>query len=249
MAAGGPECLDLVAIENGRRLKLALSAMSLVLLPLFAYGVSLWSGDRTPLFFLTVAVSWIAGLAELAREWRTRASAMPQVTGERLVLQYDGQPVMLEPSQVRHVRPVRSNPYSLWRSLLGGSVSSKRDWDRVVAVSVRGSLLRRTYLAVGTDSTELLIHVSRAGFKTRDFEPPAVPAPQDPLGWYYILNGQRTGPVPEATLRSLLRAGELEQDVLVWIHDMATWETAGVELPRRASRPTSQAAVRTSAST
>lgn len=43
------------------------------------------------------------------------------------------------------------------------------------------------------------------------------------MNWYYELNGQRQGPVPESALQGLLASGTITQRTLVWREGMANW--------------------------
>jgi hypothetical protein len=43
------------------------------------------------------------------------------------------------------------------------------------------------------------------------------------MNWYYVINGQQTGPVTEAQLDELARAGTIKSDTLVWAEGMANW--------------------------
>lgn len=45
--------------------------------------------------------------------------------------------------------------------------------------------------------------------------------------WYYMQNNQRLGPVDETTLRTLLGAGSVTIDTLVWTAGMTTWVKFG----------------------
>jgi hypothetical protein len=44
--------------------------------------------------------------------------------------------------------------------------------------------------------------------------------------WYYVSNGNDTGPVDKDDLVAKLTSGELSQDTLVWTEGMAEWEPA-----------------------
>ena len=56
-------------------------------------------------------------------------------------------------------------------------------------------------------------------------EPPPVPGSQ--AAWYYVVGGERRGPVAIAALGELARAGTLVAATLVWTHGMAGWAPAG----------------------
>jgi hypothetical protein len=43
------------------------------------------------------------------------------------------------------------------------------------------------------------------------------------MNWYYVINGQQTGPVTESQLDELARAGTIKSDTLVWAEGMANW--------------------------
>ena len=65
--------------------------------------------------------------------------------------------------------------------------------------------------------------------------------------WYYTVNGERLGPLDEATMRSMLASGAITIDTLVWTQGMTTWIkysqsllAAGMQMP-----PTAPAAART----
>ncbi|MFI5227842.1 MAG: SPFH domain-containing protein [Gemmatimonadales bacterium] len=59
-------------------------------------------------------------------------------------------------------------------------------------------------------------------------EPPPIPAGESP--WYYVVGGERRGPVDFASLRDLARAGTLTGAMLVWTKGMPQWASA-VSLP------------------
>ncbi len=65
------------------------------------------------------------------------------------------------------------------------------------------------------------------------------------MQWYYVDNGRRIGPVDDATLDVLVRAGAVGAGTLVWHEGMADWQpyavaraagTAGAESPASALR-------------
>ena len=43
------------------------------------------------------------------------------------------------------------------------------------------------------------------------------------MNWYYVINGQQTGPITEAQLEELARAGTIKADTLVWAEGMPNW--------------------------
>lgn len=45
--------------------------------------------------------------------------------------------------------------------------------------------------------------------------------------WFYSEGGEQKGPVPEETLREMLRTGKLRDDSLVWTDGMAEWRGIG----------------------
>lgn len=47
------------------------------------------------------------------------------------------------------------------------------------------------------------------------------------MDWYYAKNGERQGPISEASLRSMLVTGEIAQTDLVWREGMPDWLPAG----------------------
>jgi uncharacterized RDD family membrane protein YckC len=44
------------------------------------------------------------------------------------------------------------------------------------------------------------------------------------MNWYYVDQGQQTGPVNEAQLEELARSGKIQPDTLVWHEGMAAWQ-------------------------
>ena len=78
--------------------------------------------------------------------------------------------------------------------------------------------------ALGVDTThrvaepEPIVHLA----------PPPVPAASlpDPLHdyeWYFVLQGQRQGPIGFAELREAFDAGDLQPETLVWCSSMEDW--------------------------
>ena len=51
------------------------------------------------------------------------------------------------------------------------------------------------------------------------------------MDWFYALNGQQLGPVTDAQLDELIRAGTLAPDTLVWREGMGDWQ------PHSTARP------------
>lgn len=47
------------------------------------------------------------------------------------------------------------------------------------------------------------------------------------MNWYYAINGQRLGPVPEAELQKLVTDGVVKAETLVWKEGMADWQPYG----------------------
>jgi hypothetical protein len=43
------------------------------------------------------------------------------------------------------------------------------------------------------------------------------------MNWYYVENGQQRGPLTEAQLDDLAKAGTIKSDTLVWAEGMANW--------------------------
>ncbi len=55
--------------------------------------------------------------------------------------------------------------------------------------------------------------------------------------YYYALNGQQAGPVPEEQLKSLLRMGTINMSTLVWREGMADWQPLSAVLGPAAAAP------------
>jgi hypothetical protein len=51
------------------------------------------------------------------------------------------------------------------------------------------------------------------------------------MTWYYVLDGQRFGPVAETELVELFRSGKINRDTLVWREGMAEWQAFAVARP------------------
>lgn len=47
------------------------------------------------------------------------------------------------------------------------------------------------------------------------------------MEWYYAANDERRGPVPASEIASLVTAGKISRQTLVWKQGMAEWKTAG----------------------
>ncbi len=48
--------------------------------------------------------------------------------------------------------------------------------------------------------------------------------------WFFAVQGQQQGPVPESRLRELIAAGRIDAETLIWTEGMANWQKAG-EIP------------------
>jgi hypothetical protein len=57
------------------------------------------------------------------------------------------------------------------------------------------------------------------------------------MHWYYLLNGQRQGPVDDAGLELLVRQGTVQDDTLVWREGLAEWQPYGSVKPKPAAPP------------
>jgi len=51
------------------------------------------------------------------------------------------------------------------------------------------------------------------------------------MNWYYVENGQQTGPVAESDLEGLARSGKIQPDTLVWREGMTNWQPFGEVRP------------------
>src|SRR5262245_59027598 len=51
------------------------------------------------------------------------------------------------------------------------------------------------------------------------------------MNWYYVSAGQRLGPVDDAQIDALVRAGQIQADTLVWYEGMANWLPYGQVRP------------------
>jgi uncharacterized RDD family membrane protein YckC len=63
------------------------------------------------------------------------------------------------------------------------------------------------------------------------------------MDWYYVTDGRRVGPVDEATLEVLVKAGAVGPGTLVWREGLADWR------PYAKARPGESAAAQTAAGT
>ncbi len=45
------------------------------------------------------------------------------------------------------------------------------------------------------------------------------------MNWYYVEQGQQTGPVNDAQFEELVRTGKIQPDTLVWREGMAAWQS------------------------
>ena len=51
------------------------------------------------------------------------------------------------------------------------------------------------------------------------------------MNWYYALNGQQNGPVPEQELTRLVATGNINAGTLIWRDGMADWQQLGTAFP------------------
>jgi uncharacterized RDD family membrane protein YckC len=51
------------------------------------------------------------------------------------------------------------------------------------------------------------------------------------MNWYYVNGGQQAGPVDDAQLEGLVRAGQVRAETLVWHEGMANWQPYGQVRP------------------
>lgn len=51
------------------------------------------------------------------------------------------------------------------------------------------------------------------------------------MNWYYALNGQQQGPVPETEIASLAAAGTITADTLIWSEGLPDWQPLSLALP------------------
>ena len=52
------------------------------------------------------------------------------------------------------------------------------------------------------------------------------------MQWYYLLNGERQGPVDDAGLDALVRQGTVKDDTLVWRDGLSEWHPYGAVKPK-----------------
>lgn len=57
------------------------------------------------------------------------------------------------------------------------------------------------------------------------------------MQWFYASNGQQAGPISEAELEALLRAGTINPQTLVWREGMTDWQPLGEAGPAAGSPP------------
>jgi hypothetical protein len=57
------------------------------------------------------------------------------------------------------------------------------------------------------------------------------------MQWYYLLQGQRQGPVDDAGLELLVRQGIVQDDTLVWRDGLMEWQAYGAVKPKPAPPP------------
>src|SRR5258707_683849 len=55
------------------------------------------------------------------------------------------------------------------------------------------------------------------------------------MNWYYVSAGQQAGPVDDAQLDGLVRAGQVQADTLVWHEGLANWQLYGQVRPGAAA--------------
>ena len=66
--------------------------------------------------------------------------------------------------------------------------------------------------------------------------PPPPHAPPSETLWYYELNGETKGPVPEGKIKVLLMAREINENTLLWSEDLGDWTPLGKVPTFRAPR-------------
>src|SRR5581483_11900071 len=73
--------------------------------------------------------------------------------------------------------------------------------------------------------------------------PPQIQPPKESsnLSWYYAENNERRGPVEDAAFQSLVSAGTIKPDTLVWREGFAAW-TPYASVPATAAPPSSSPA-------
>ncbi len=57
------------------------------------------------------------------------------------------------------------------------------------------------------------------------------------MQWYYLVQGQRQGPVDDGALELLVRQGIVQDDTLVWRDGLVDWQAYGAVKPRPAPAP------------
>jgi hypothetical protein len=57
------------------------------------------------------------------------------------------------------------------------------------------------------------------------------------MQWFYLVQGQRQGPVDDAALEALVRQGTVRDDTYVWREGLAEWQTYGTVKPKPAPAP------------
>ncbi len=75
--------------------------------------------------------------------------------------------------------------------------------------------------ALGVDTSQRAIATGTAGALPRGV-PPQIPNPES-LEWYYVMDGERVGPVGFTALRNLFRSQVIDEETLVWCEHMADW--------------------------
>lgn len=60
------------------------------------------------------------------------------------------------------------------------------------------------------------------------------------MDWYYVVNGQRQGPVSEEEFLSLVNAGMITSESLVWRQGMTQWRRYAEAVPARPANPFSE---------
>ena len=58
------------------------------------------------------------------------------------------------------------------------------------------------------------------------------------MQWFYLVQGQRQGPVDDAALEALVRQGTVRDDTYVWREGLAEWQTYGAVKPKPAPAQT-----------
>jgi len=69
--------------------------------------------------------------------------------------------------------------------------------------------------------------VQNAPLQTQNaFEPLSPTAPLPAPEWFYCAGEEQTGPVPAAQIKTLIRAGQIKGDTMMWSEGMADWQSA-----------------------